>query len=541
MGLSSAMYTGISGLSAHGNKLSVISNNIANVSTMGFKSSTMNFEDLVSNHITTSAGLAQMGCGASISSLYSNFAQGSFAESDDNTDMAIEGDGFFVVRKPNSEQAYYTRAGNFRLGDDGNLIDTNGYIVQGWAVDNSVDNGAASASEVRIIGSITDIKIDNYQCPPRATSLLTLITQLNSDETSRATDPSNPYFSMASLWDGTEETPLSSESSAYSQTLTAYDANGSSHKVTVYFDKVDTSNTGGREVWEYIVTCDPTEDGRTINGVNIGDTSAAGMLMMGTLSFDAIGNISSMSSYTLGDSATLTSNNTKDLSQWTLADFSQDGYVMCTANFLEESNASTTNAADATNIRIDFGLTNGTPTGGANNSGWSSEIYSNAGLVGTDITNISRLPSFADIDIDASPTSSYSTSSSTKTWSQDGYSAGYLSTISVDRDGVLTGTYSNGEEIDLYVIALATFNSDWALERAGGNLYSETKSSGAAITNTPGSGSSGTISGNYLETSNVDLSEEFVDLISTEKGFQANSKVITTADTLLSTVISMVR
>jgi len=541
MGLSSAMYTGISGLSAHGNKLSVISNNIANVSTMGFKSSTMNFEDLVSNHITTSAGLAQMGCGASISSLYSNFAQGSFAESDDNTDMAIEGDGFFVVRKPNSEQAYYTRAGNFRLGDDGNLIDTNGYIVQGWAVDNSVDNGAASASEVRIIGSITDIKIDNYQCPPRATSLLTLITQLNSDETSRATDPSNPYFSMASLWDGTEETPLSSESSAYSQTLTAYDANGSSHKVTVYFDKVDTSNTGGREVWEYIVTCDPTEDGRTINGVNIGDTSAAGMLMMGTLSFDAIGNISSMSSYTLGDSATLTSNNTKDLSQWTLADFSQDGYVMCTANFLEESNASTTNAADATNIRIDFGLTNGAPTGGANNSGWSSEIYSNAGLVGTDITNISRLPSFADIDIDASPTSSYSTSSSTKTWSQDGYSAGYLSTISVDRDGVLTGTYSNGEEIDLYVIALATFNSDWALERAGGNLYSETKSSGAAITNTPGAGSSGTISGNYLETSNVDLSEEFVDLISTEKGFQANSKVITTADTLLSTVISMVR
>jgi flagellar hook protein FlgE len=535
------MYTGISGLSAHGNKLSVISNNIANVSTMGFKSSTMNFEDLVSNHISTSAGLAQLGCGASISSLYSNFAQGSFEESDDNTDMAIEGDGFFVVRKPNADQTYYTRAGNFRLGEDGNLIDTNGYIVQGWAVDTSVDNGAASASEVRIIGSITDVKIDNYQCPPRATSLLTLITQLDSDETSHATDPTNPYFSMASLWDGTEETPLSSESSAYSQTLTAYDANGSSHKVTVYFDKVDTSNTGGRQVWEYIVTCDPTEDGRTINGVNIRDTSAAGMLMMGTLSFDAIGNVSSMSSYTLGDSSTLTSDNTKDLSQWSLADFSQDGYVVCTANFLEESNASTTDAADATNIRIDFGLTNGAPTGGASNTGWSSVLYSNAGLVGSDITNISRLPSFADIDIDASPTSSYSTSSSTKTWSQDGYSAGYLSTITVDRDGVLTGTYSNGEEIDLYVIALATFNSDWALEREGGNLYSQTKSSGEAITNTPGSGSSGTISGNYLETSNVDLSEEFVDLISTEKGFQANSKVITTADTLLSTVISMVR
>lgn len=541
MGLSSAMYTGISGLSAHGNKLSVISNNIANVSTMGFKSSTMNFEDLVSNHITTSAGLAQMGCGTSISSLYSNFAQGSFAESDDNTDMAIEGDGFFVVRVPNSTQNYYTRAGNFRLNDNGDLVDTNGYVVQGWAVDNSVENGNASASEVRIIGSITDIKLENYQCEPSATSLMKMITQLDSDEVSYATDEDNPYFSLASLWDGTETTPLASETYAYSQTMTTYDANGSAHTVTVYFDKVDTSNTGGRQVWEYVVTCVPDDDGRVINGVDISETSAAGMLMMGTLSFDATGKVSSMSAYTLGDSSALTSDNTKDLSNWTLADFSNDGYVLCTANYLGESNASTTGSENATNIRIDFGLTNKAPTGGASNSGWSSIAYSNASLIGNNISNINRLPSFANIDIDATATTSYSTSSSTLTMSQNGYSSGYLTSVSVDRDGVLTGTYSNGEEIDLYVIALATFNSDWALERAGGNLYSETKSSGAAITNTPGSGSSGTISGNYLETSNVDLSEEFVDLISTEKGFQANSKVITTADTLLSTVISMVR
>ncbi|MFO7750766.1 MAG: flagellar hook-basal body complex protein, partial [Desulfobacteraceae bacterium] len=138
-------------------------------------------------------------------------------------------------------------------------------------------------------------------------------------------------------------------------------------------------------------------------------------------------------------------------------------------------------------------------------------------------------------------TTQYAKASSTTFQSSDGYAAGDLQGVDVASDGVMTGIYSNGELIPLFRVGLAKFLSNQGLKTAGGNLFRETRDSGEAITNKPGENGLGTISPNSLEMSNVDISDEFVKMITTQRGFQANSKTITTVDDMMSTVIQMKR
>jgi flagellar hook protein FlgE len=148
---------------------------------------------------------------------------------------------------------------------------------------------------------------------------------------------------------------------------------------------------------------------------------------------------------------------------------------------------------------------------------------------------------FANFETEERVTSNYSAPSSTLNQSQDGYTAGFLQDISVGQDGVVSGRYSNGEVLNLFAIGLADFNSKQGLERVGGNLFSETRASGAALPGLPGTGGLGVLSSNSLEQSNVDISEEFVKMIVTQKGFQANSRTITTTDQMLQEVVNLKR
>jgi flagellar hook protein FlgE len=145
------------------------------------------------------------------------------------------------------------------------------------------------------------------------------------------------------------------------------------------------------------------------------------------------------------------------------------------------------------------------------------------------------------VEANALRTTSYSSASTTVYQSQNGYAAGFLQSISVDRDGVLTGRYSNGQVQQLYALTLATFNNNYGLYREGGNLFTETRASGPAITGLANTGGKGSIASNALEQSNVDLATEFVKMITTEKGFQANSKTITTTENLMNTLIQLKR
>ncbi|MBI5520875.1 MAG: flagellar hook protein FlgE [Desulfovibrio sp.] len=534
MSLTSSLYQGITGLNAHSQAISVIGNNLANVSTTGYKGANIYFQDLISQDISTAAGNSQMGLGVQVAAIYADFAQGAIETTTESTDLALGGKGFFTVKAPNTDSTYYTRAGNFRFDSDGYLVDTNGYRVQGWGMQRA-STTSTSSTDYAIYGSPTDVLVSNFQSPPSSTSKVQMMTNLDPTSESKCDSATDPYFAMFETWNGQADTPLASTSYGYSSTIKTYDSTGTSHNLTVYYDKVTmSSNAGADTVWEYMVTSNPDEDGRTIGGTQMKNNSGAGVLMIGTMTFRS-GQLVGQSAYTLKSNA---SGDMKSLDNWTLADFDTGGYPMMTANFIQASNASAATSVDATPISMDFGIR-------SKNRTWTQSkgtISNAASAVGAKTSSAGWLPSMGSASLSPLATQSYDTGGfSTLFQNQNGYTAGYLQSVSVSADGVLSGVFSNGQEIELYTLTVTTFTNQWGLRREGSNLFSETRDSGSALTGQAKSGGRGSITSNALESSNVDMAGEFVDLITAQRGFQANSKVITTADTLLGEVIAMKR
>ena len=145
------------------------------------------------------------------------------------------------------------------------------------------------------------------------------------------------------------------------------------------------------------------------------------------------------------------------------------------------------------------------------------------------------------VDTASGDTQQLSASSVTNYASQDGYPPGYLQRISINNEGVITGNYSNGQITPLYQLTLARFNAPTKLHREGSNMYTETQDSGVPLTGAASTNGLGSITSNSLEQSNVDLGEQFVHMILYQRAFQANSRVITTSDTLLEEVLSLKR
>ncbi|NCC23728.1 MAG: flagellar hook protein FlgE [Deltaproteobacteria bacterium] len=570
MGLSAALYSGTTGLKAHGEAMSVIGNNIANVSTLGFKGSRMHFMDALSQSITTAAGGGQVGRGVMVGTVMADFAQGSLETTTEATDLAIGGKGFFMVSPKGYETNYYTRAGNFRFDKDGYLVDPNGYVLQGWEVQRENISAAATTAStssatvgVKTIGVPTDIRLENFQSPPQATTNVSMIVNVDSRAEDKSTSETDPFFALYSNWDATVDPPLGDAQYAYQSTIKVYDENGTSHNLTVYFDPVNHEDVidaaGGKKYVEYMVTVPPNEDHREFVIDAGGDNERMrGVLMIGTLTFNTAGEIEGMTGFTInadgpdGGPYTFPAD-PSDLAEWTPANFSQNGYPICTANFTGAANASSTSypggatanpPADPKNIEINFGLRNKNleedpvnPIG----PGWTSNSGATGGDPATYGTDPDNLMTVRDPEISALSSTTYSTGSTTLYQSQDGYGAGFLQSVSVDRDGVLVGRYSNGQVLELYALTLADFNNQYALYREGNNLFSETRSSGPPLTGLAGTAGKGSIASNSLEQSNVDLATEFVNMITTQKGFEANSKTITTTDQMLSILIQLKR
>jgi len=545
MGLSTSMWSGVTGLLAHGEKMGVIGNNLANVNTIGYKAARMDFEDLVYTNIGTAVGTEQLGQGVRVESILSDFTQGGFETSNETTDMAISGMGFFTVRDRNNQSTYYTRSGNFRFDRNGFLVDPHNYAVQGWQVDSATlrsqrANGQV-INQIPTRGSATDVRLDTLALAAQETNTVTLVSNLDPRTDSKSTSSTNPFFSLFENYsynpNRPDDPPLADTSFGFQNTLKVYDQRGGSHDLTVYFDKV--SDTGGREYWEYMVVTSPADDGRefTIGGntVSMASNSKAGVVMLGTLAFDDSGGLQNITAFTL-NSSTVT-NSVSDLSNWTQARISSSGYPVFTANYRGVSGGSVTTASNAVSISLNLGIRNG-------NTAWSSGTPASADLLGfSHITDPAALQGFDTntLTVNNLQTTNYEASSSTLFVSQDGYPPGTLQSVSVSSDGVLTGRYSNGQVQELYVVALTDFASPWGLKREGGNLFSQTRESGDALVGRANTGRLGAIASNSLETSNVDMAREMVQMIQTQRGFQANSKVITTADTMLSEVIQLKR
>lgn len=260
MSLSSSLYSGTSGLKNTSNALQVTSNNISNTSTVGFKKGQSTFADAFYQTVGTQSGAAQVGLGTAIDNVSQNFSEGSLEGTGNATDLAIGGDGFFVVSQPGTDEVLYTRAGNFSFDESGALITPGGYIVQGWAVDESGDQ----------VGNITDLVLKEFTSPPDKTTEAIVITNLDAESKVNNTVLSNGYG-----YEEGEDTTVRSDFYAYPTVVTVYDSLGAAHDLTVYYDKKSDTE------WEYMIVSNPEEDNRNL----VAGTSSQGLLARGTIEF----------------------------------------------------------------------------------------------------------------------------------------------------------------------------------------------------------------------------------------------------------------
>jgi len=500
----SSLYIGASGLKTHGEGLGVISHNIANVSTIGYKQQSMQFDDIFyatgpsgggwESQAGSKVALSQVGKGARPGAVRTLFAiEGPIEPGVSIFDMAILGKGFFQVTNPDTNQQYYTRAGNFHVNKDGVLCDPNGYFVTGIPI--------AAGSSAPATGPLTGggpIVIDpRTPCPPKATTAISLSINLgiNGDG---AQDDTDPYFALLQSWNATANPPLNKSLYGYAQPVTVYDANGQKQELTLYMDRAPDPVSG--KVVEYVLARTPADPENAVPG--------EGLLMAGTLTFGGNGQLIDMSAFT----PTAVSMN--------LADWAPSALVNGLPQF----------SLDGQAISLDLGI--------QASGGWQNPPAT-AADVGL---NQNALPSMGEITARPNATTAYGNTSSLSALRQDGYAQGMLMDIDITAKGVVVGIYSNGQNLELYQIPLCRFTSEDGLHHEGNNLYSASPDKTGPMTmGVPDTENYGAIMAKHIEGSNVELSREITLMIIMQRGFQMNSKSITTSDTMLQRAIELKR
>jgi flagellar hook protein FlgE len=432
MSILKTMYTGVSGINAEGEALGVVGDNISNSNTIGFKGQRAIFADMLGHSVTAGTPSALPGSGVMMSQVEQMFTQGSLSNTGVSTDMALSGDGFFVVggTVDGVQGQFYSRAGQMKIDAKGDITNLDGMQLQGYK---ALGGGKFAAS-------VGGLQVPTSALPPQATTKMAVTANVDAN----AAIPALP-------WDPTQPATTSN----FSTSMQVYDSLGNAHAVDVYMVKTAPN------AWDYHAVV----DGGQLAGGTAGTNVEIGT---GSLTFTSAGAL-----------------NTVNVS------------TAISANF----NGANPNQA----INLDFG----TPiaTGGTGLSG----------------------------------TTQFGSPSSVSTQTQDGYASGDLAGISVDGSGVVKGTYTNGQKLDVGQLAIAKFRSNEGLGRAGHNLWIATRESGDAALGTAGSGGRGAVTGGALEQSNVDLATQFVDLIAHQRAFSANSKTITTADEMLQEVVNLKR
>jgi flagellar hook protein FlgE len=422
-----AMNAGVSGLLAEQKALSVVGDNIANVNTVGYKAERAIFEDVLGHSILAGTSSGLPGSGVAIGAIKQIYTQGSINTTGISTDVALSGDGFFVVSGAVDGIVgnFYTRAGQFTLDKDGYLVNPNGLKVQGYAA-----NGDGTFS-----ASLSSIQAPTSSIQPRATTGATITANLDAT----ALPPTEPWTNTAVSF---------ADRANASTTQTVYDSLGNSHTMDLYF--VNT----GTGTWDWHAVMDGT------------DLTATGGT--GSLTFGTNGALTGV-----GTNSDVTFNPT---------------------------------GADPMTVTLDFGT-----------------------------------PSAAGAAPVPGATTGFASASNVSAQSQDGYASGDFSGISIDGQGVVMGLYTNGQKLAISQMGVAKFRSNDGLGRAGESLWIDTRESGPAAMGTAASGGRGSVSAGAVESSNVDLATEFVELIQHQRSFSANSKTITTADEMLQELINIKR
>lgn len=431
-----SLYSGVSGLRAHQTKMDVIGNNIANVNTTAYKSSSVTFSEVFYQTTQTAAGPnsetgaggrnpIQIGLGSNVGSISTSIeTEGAAQRTDNPFDLKLSGSSFFIVS--NAGQNYFTRSGNFTVDSSGALVTSSGATVMGWQVDAEGNVVKDQVSSLYVKGS------SFTYTPPEATTKASISGNLNS---------SDSQFAKGTV-------PTS---------ITFYDSLGYQYLATVEITRVDAANY----------------------------TMKVGKVMCDGLETNLVGTIDDV--------------NLK---------FNPDtGLVL----------------SDTSDFKVSFDTRDLTDTEKA--SGKYKEVSTEIG----------------DITVNTSGMTTYGDETSFKL-TNNGKTVGKMSAVGIDSSGMIVASYTNGDTRTIGQIAVASFSNPAGLEKIGTNMYKATLNSGLFngvgedVTATKGSISSG-----QLEMSNVDLSAEFTEMITTQRGFQANSRIISVSDTMLEELVNLKR
>ncbi len=609
--MGSALWAGISGLNASSKSLDVIANNLANVNTLGFKAGTTYFSDVLSSSLSGGAsGTLQVGRGVAVSAVQTQFGAGAFETTGNATDVAIDGDGFFMVNDAEGA-TFYTRAGAFHLDADGLMVDTNGYKVQGRAVEGGVPVGAlgdinltASKSQPTVsttfsIGAnLNSVTVRGGQYSTTQTLYDSLGSKRTLNTTFTRTERSGAgYWAVNSTLDSTAATSISHNGLIFNTDGTCTELyTGTASAVTSEHNTVGAVTASGAGTatatldhpamvsltGTMILTRGATAANWTITN-NGGYTSAAivGTPTATTVNIDLNGDGTTDAHLTPAgvwantDTATFTLTNVGAAKTATLA-LDRPGMIYqsttgtlkltqgATAWTVEGtggySNAVVTSAGTAGPITLSldgsgttditmtltntwvtgdtalFTLTHtasalnditvnytGIPLDGGATIGTSGDL--NWNLLGDGALNITQ----------------YSTASVIRALTADGYSSGNLKSLSISGNGRINGFFTNGQTADLAQIMLAAFPNPWGLKKMGSNLFGETVLSGATVQNYPGESGMGVLTPNTLEMSNTDIAVEFIKMITAQKAYQANARVVTTQDQIMQELMNIKR
>ncbi len=517
----SSLYIGATGMITLGEGMGTIANNLSNLNTIGFKERLHLFEDLMSSPVPTSSSAigtgnvlptsySQQGQGSRTSAVISRFYEnGALQTGDRVTDLAISGNGFFQVT--NDGKTYYTRAGNFAFTKEGDLVNPAGLSLMGRRIGS---NGSAGALEAVKL----DPSKDMYMAG-KASTKATIISGLGMTET-KTTSSTDPYFSLALTYNANQDPPVAS--SGYSNGVSVYDSQGKKHELTVNYDLVEKTSDG-RKIIQYTVNMPPGEDGRAA----FEGTSGAGLLMSGTMTFTSAGVLQNMSAY-----VPTSGSNVNDLTTWQSVAVGADGVPVSTVFKNTAQNGTATYSSGS--LSLDFGLGFSSPAGTVQAAAIGSDPNNLPGYTGAGNTPPANASS-------QNRTVAYGGEVSTISRSTDGYAEGYMQNMEIDSRGVLSILYDNGKSQAMYQIPLFIFRGEQDLKAEGGNLYSATLDSGEAIEGAADEENFGKIVSTSLEMSNVDVARQFAHMISNQRGFQFNSKIITTSDSMLQKALELKR
>ncbi len=528
MGLGGALYSGVSGIRAHQSMLDIIGNNLANINTYGYKSSRLLFSDLLSQTMAIGANgnPMQVGKGVKFASITSNFSQGTLESTNNVFDLAIQGEGFFVVNGGSKD--FFTRVGAFSTDENNYLVDSNtGYKVldtNGREITIPYDSTVSgkATSKAYLTGNL------DASASSSTAEVLIMSSALTASSTAATT--------------ATALNSLDSNTTDYvagdTILITGTSPNGTTVSATYTYAAGDTVNT-------LLTAINTAFSSSSSSGATASlDSSGKIVLKANTGGSDKL-------SITLADGGSNTGKTT-----WTNHTFNGSTYTTSVDIFDSQGTRHTVTLRFVKQMDNKWDMT---ASMSANDGTFASNDNKITGITfnsdGTFSTSGDATLQFKFNGISSTQSVLFSLGTSGKNdgltqnggdstaavTNQDGYEYGTFDSVSVNSDGTMKALYTNGITQDIATLKLALFNNLNGLTKVGHNLYEQTSASGEPIYINANSGRAGSISSGYLEGSNVDMATELTSLITAQRGFQLNTKVITTADEILAEVVNLKR